>query len=362
MTNEEKLHLLEALSKILLDIDKAIKIIRETENEADVVPNLMIGFGIDEIQAEYVAEIKLRNINKQYILRRIEEVDQLRKDIEEMEEILRDKKKIRKIIVNELRDVVKNYSQPRRTMFFYQSDVEDEEEIDDTPDYAVNIFVSDSGYFKKITPQSLRMSSEQKLKEGDYISQTFEVTNKTELVFFTDKAQAYKTRASAFDDTKASVMGDYVPAKLSFDDGENLKTLVPTTDYSGYIIFFFENGKAAKVPMKSYETKTNRKKLAKAYSDKSPLVAAVFVDEDQDILLRSSSGHALLFNTGMILPKTTRDSQGVQVINLRKNAVLASAEIILPENLEEFEKYRSKSVPAAGKPAKDLGDTNQLSF
>ena len=359
---KEKLHLLEALSKILLDIDKAIRIIRETENEADVVPNLMIGFGIDEIQAEYVAEIKLRNINKQYILRRVEEVDQLRKDIEEMEEILRDKKKIRKIIVNELRDVIKNYAQPRKTMFYYQSDVDDGEEIDDTPDYAVNIFVSDSGYFKKITPQSLRMSSEHKLKEGDFISQSFEATNKTELVFFSDKAQAYKSRASAFDDTKASVMGDYIPAKLSFDEGENLKTLVPTTDYSGYIVFFFENGKAAKVPMKSYETKTNRKKLAKAYSEKSPLVAALFVGEDSDVILRTSSGHALLFNTGMILPKSTRDSQGVQVITLRKNAVLASASIVPAEELEQYEKYRSKSVPAAGKPAKELGDTNQLTF
>ena len=359
---KDKLHLLEALSKILLDIDKAIKIIRETENEADVVPNLMIGFGIDEIQAEYVAEIKLRNINKQYILRRIEEVDQLKKDIAEMEDILRDKKKIRKIIVNELRDVIKNYAQPRHTMFYYKSDIEEEVETDDTPDYPVNIFVSASGYFKKITPQSLRMSSEQKLKEGDFISQNFVATNKTDLIFFSDMAQAYKSKASAFDDTKASVMGDYIPAKLSFDEGENLRVLVPTTDYSGHIIFFFENGKAAKVPMKSYETKTNRKKLAKAYSEKSPLVAAIFVAEEADILLRTSSGHALVFNTGMILPKTTRDSQGVQVISLRKNAALASAEIISSEELPELEKYRSKSVPAAGKPAKDLGDTNQLSF
>ena len=359
---KDKLHLLEALSKILLDIDKAIKIIRKTENEADVVPNLMIGFGIDEIQAEYVAEIKLRNINKQYILRRIEEVDQLKKDIAEMEEILRDKKKIRKIIINELRDVIKNYAQPRHTMFYYKSDIEEEVETDDTPDYPVNIFVSASGYFKKITPQSLRMSSEQKLKEGDFISQNFVATNKTDLIFFSDMAQAYKSKASAFDDTKASVMGDYIPAKLSFDEGENLRVLVPTTDYSGHIIFFFENGKAAKVPMKSYETKTNRKKLAKAYSEKSPLVAAIFVAEEADILLRTSSGHALVFNTGMILPKTTRDSQGVQVISLRKNAALASAEIISSEELPELEKYRSKSVPAAGKPAKDLGDTNQLSF
>ena len=359
---KEKLHLLEALSKILLDIDKAIKIIRETENEADVVPNLMIGFGIDEVQAEYVAEIKLRNINKQYILRRIEEVDQLRKDIAEMEDILRDKKKIRKIIVDELRQVIKNYAQPRKTMFYYLSDVDEEVEVDDTPDYPVNLFVSDSGYFKKITPQSLRMSGEQKLKEGDFIRQSFEATNKTELVFFSDKAQAYKSKASAFDDTKASVMGDYIPAKLSFDEGEGLKTLVPTIDYSGYIVFFFENGKAAKVPMKAYETKTNRKKLAKAYSEKSPLVAAIFVGEDRDILLRSTSGHALVFNTGMILPKTTRDSQGVQVMTLRKKALLASAELIPAEGVTELEKYCSKSVPAAGKPAKELGDTNQLTL
>ncbi|HBB72057.1 MAG TPA: topoisomerase IV, partial [Ruminococcus sp.] len=238
---KEKLHLLEALSKILLDIDKAIKIIRETENEADVVPNLMIGFGIDEVQAEFVAEIKLRNINKQYILRRVEEVDQLRIDISEMEDILRDKKKIRKIIVGELREVIKNYAQPRKTLFYYKTDEDSEETEDDTPDYPVHLFVSASGYFKKITPQSLRMSSEQKLKEGDYIMQTFESNNRTELVFFSDKAQAYKTKASAFADTKASVMGDYIPAQLSFDEGEGLSTMVPTIDYSGYMLFFFEN-------------------------------------------------------------------------------------------------------------------------
>lgn len=359
---KEKLHLLEALSKILLDIDKAIKIIRETENEEDVVPNLMIGFGIDEIQAEYVAEIKLRNINKQYILRRIEEVDKLKADIAEMEDILNDKKKIRKIIIAELRDVIKNYAQPRKTMFYFKSDIEEDESIDDTPDYPVNLFVSASGYFKKITPQSLRMSSEHKLKEGDFISQNFESTNKTDLIFFTDRAQVYKSKASAFDDTKASVMGDYIPAKLAFDENENLKTLVPTTNYSGYVIFFFENGKAAKVPLKSYETKTNRKKLANAYSSKSPLVAAIFTAEDKDVLLRTTSGHALVFNTGMILPKATRDSQGVQVVTLRKNALLASAEIVEGEQLTELSKYRAKSVPSAGKPAKELGETNQLKF
>ena len=359
---KEKLHLLEALSKILLDIDKAICIIRETEREADVVPNLMVGFGIDEIQAEYVAEIRLRNINRQYILRRIEEVDQLKKDIAEMEDILRDKKKIRKIIISELRSVIKNYAQPRKTMFYYQSDIEDEVQIDDTPDYPVNLFVTESGYFKKITPQSLRMSGEHKLKDGDFITQNFEASNKTDLIFLTDKAQAYKSKASAFDDTKASLMGDYIPAKLSFDEGENLRTLIPTVDYSGYVVFFFENGKAAKIPLKAYETKTNRRKLAKAYSDRSPLVAAVFVEADCDILLRSSSGHALLFNTAMILPKNTRDSQGVQVMTLRKKAVLAPAEILKDEDAGELEKYRSKTVPAAGKPAKELGDTNQLTL
>lgn len=359
---KEKLHLLEALAKILLDIDKAIKIIRETENESDVVPNLMIGFGIDEIQAEYVAEIKLRNINKEYILRRIADVDQLKKDIAEMEDILSDKKKIRSVIIKELKEVIKNYGKPRKTQFYYITDIEENVEIDDTPDYPVFLFISNSGYFKKITPQSLRMSGEQKLKEGDFILRTFEASNKTELIFFTDKAQAFKSRASAFDDCKASLMGDYIPAKLSFDEGEGVKALVPTTDYSGYMLFFFENGKAAKIPLKSYETKTNRKKLTKAYSDKSPLIAALFIAEESDIILRSSSGHALIFNSAMILPKATRDSQGVQVMTLRKKAVLESAEILSPEASENLEKYRTKAVPAAGKPAKELGDANQLSF
>jgi DNA gyrase subunit A len=356
---KDKLHLLKALSKILLDIDKAIKIIRETEQESDVVPNLMLGFGIDDIQAEYVAEIKLRNINKQYILRRIQDVDTLKQEIAEMEEILSDRKKIRKIIVTELQNVIKLYSKPRKTLFYYQSDIENEVVEDDVPDYAVNLFVSASGYFKKITPQSLRMSGEQKLKEGDYITETFEATNKTELIFFSDKCQAYKSKASAFDDTKASLMGDYIPAKLSFDSEESLKAMIPTTDYEGYVMFFFENGKAVKVPLKAYETKTNRKKLANAYSSKSPLVRILYISEDCEILLRSSKGNALLFNTAMILPKSTRDSQGVQVITLRAKAVLESAEIVT-DNLSELEKYRSKNIPAAGKPAKELGDSNQL--
>lgn len=354
---KSRLHLLEALSKILLDLDTVIKIIRETQNENDVVPNLEKTFSIDREQAEYVAEIKLRNINRQYILRRVEEVDSLKKDIEEMEDILQDRNKIRKIITRELKDVIKNYAQPRKTLISEYTEQETEV-IDDTPDYPVNIFVTASGYFKKITPQSLRMSGEHKLKEGDYINQSFETTNKTELIFFTNREQAYKSKASAFDDTKASLMGDYIPAKLSFDDGETLETLVITTDYSGYMVFFFENGKAAKIPLKSYETKTNRKKLMKAYSDKSPLVEAVFIQEDCDILLRTSDGRAAVFNTEMVAVKTTRDSQGVQVINLRKNTTLASATKVSDDT--GLEKYRARSIPASCKPAKELGDANQL--
>ncbi|MDE6540175.1 MAG: topoisomerase IV [Ruminococcus sp.] len=353
---KEKLHLLEALSKILLDLDTAIKIIRETQNESDVVPNLMKEFDIDREQAEYVAEIKLRNINRQYILRRIQEVESLKKDIAEIEEILKDKNKIHKIIIKELKDVIKNYSQPRKT-FISEYTEQDIEIIDDTPDYPVNIFISASGYFKKITPQSLRMSSEYKLKEGDYISQNFEVTNKTELIFFTNKYYAYKSRASAFDDTKASLIGDYIPAKLSFEEDESLKILVPTVNYNGYMIFFFENGKATKVPLNAYETKTNRKKLTKAYSDKSPLVDAIYVPNDCDILLRSSSGHALVFNTSLLTAKSKKDSQGIQVMSLRKNAVLASAEKVSDE---DYEKFSVKNIPSSGKQAKELGDANQL--
>ena len=355
---KQKLHLLEALSKILNNLDSTISIIRDTQKENDVVSNLMKEFSIDGEQAEYVSELKLRNINRQYISRRIQEVESLKKNIAEMEDILKDNNKIRKIIIKELRDVIKNYSQPRKSLISEYTE-QDVEIIDDTPDYPVNIFLSASGYFKKITPQSLRMSSEHKLKDGDYIIRNFEATNKTELIFFTDKQQVYKSKASMFDDTKASLIGDYIPAKLSFSEEEALKELVPTIDYSGYVIFFFENGKATKVPLKVYETKTNRKKLTKAYSDKSPLVKIMFIGEDCDILVRSSGGYTILFNTAEILPKTTRDSQGVQVISLRKNNVLATVEKVTDN---EYEKYRVKSIPSSGKQAKELGDTNQLSL
>lgn len=359
---KEKLHLLEGLSKILIDIDKAVKIIRETELEEDVIPNLMTGFGIDEIQAEYVAEIKLRNINRQYILRRTEEIEQLRNDISEMEEILSDKSKVRNIIIKELKEVIRNYKQPRKTMLCYQTDSESEDTEEDIPDYPVNIFITKSGYFKKITPQSLRMSSEQKLKEGDYISQSFDTSNKSEIIFITDKYQAYKSKISAFDCTKASVMGDYIPAKLGFDDGENLVTAIITSDYSGYILFIYENGKITKVPLKSYETKTNRKKLANAYSNKSPLAKILFIQEDTDIFIRTDGNRAILCNTALIPVKSTRDSIGVQVITPKSKHIVNSAEIVESNEDNILGKYRVNNIPAVGLLAKNIPESNQLSF
>lgn len=359
---KEKLHLMRALQKILLDIDKAIKIVRETEEETEVISNLMIGFGIDEIQAEYVAEIKLRHLNREYILNRIREVEQLEADIAEMEGILADPKKVRRIIVDELGEVAKKYGQPRRTLFYYASDVEEADEEDDLPDYPVNLFLSASGYFKKITPQSLRMSGEQKLKEGDRMVFQTEATNKTELLFFTDRCQVYKSRANVFDDTKASTLGDYVPVKLGFDEEENVVRLIPTLDYKGFLLFVFQNGKIAKVPMSAYETKTNRKRLAKAYSGKAALAQILFLPEDGDVLLRSSGGRALVFQTAMILPKTTRDSIGVQVMTLKAKAVLESAEVVTEEQHEALSRYYVKSIPVAGAMAKDLPETNQLSM
>ncbi len=360
---QDKLHLLEGLEKILLDIDKAIKIVRETEEESEVVSNLMIGFGIDEVQAEYVAEIKLRHLNREYILKRTEEIEQLRKDIAEMEDILKDVKKIRKIMIEELKKVAQKYGQPRRTLFYDLSDEPEAEAEDDTPDYPVHLFLSAEGYFKKITPQSLRMSSDQKLKEGDVMTQQKNASNRTELLFFTDQAQVYKTRASAFDDTKASVLGDYVPVKLGFDDGERVKYMVATDDYSGFLLFCFANGKIAKVPLSAYATKTNRKKLANAYSAKNPLVEIIFITEDCDILLRSTNNRAVIFNTAMLLPKTTRDSIGVQVMTLKaKSSALDSASVLTSEQLESLKKYVVKNIPASGGMAKDLEINGQMTL
>ena len=359
---KDKLHLLKGLGTILLDIDKAIRIIRETDEEAEVVPNLMIGCGIDEIQADYVAEIKLRYLNKEYILKRLQETDDLEKAIAEMEEILRDKKRIHKIIIEELEQVSKKFGKPRKTLLTYPEEIEEEEEIEEIADYPVNLFLTAEGYFKKITPQSLRMSSVQKLKEGDEIKTHLETTNNIDLLFFTDKCQVYKSNAAEFDDTKASVMGDYIPAKLGFDEDEKLFAMVATKDYSETVLFFFLNGKVGKVPLKSYETKTKRKKLANAYSDKSPLVALFASAEDGEYLLTSSAQKKLLFNSAMIAPKSTRDTQGVAVLTVKKNHFLESVAPFDENMLANPHRYRTKTLPSAGIKLREEDAGEQLSL
>lgn len=344
----DKLHLLKGLEAILLDIDKVVSIVRKTEEEAEVVPNLMIGFGIDEAQAEYVAEIKLRHLNREYILKRTQDIAQLQSDIAELNAILDDPKKIRKIIIQELKEVAEKYGQPRRSILLYQDELADvAEELDEVPDYPVNLFFTRDGYFKKITPQSLRMSGEQKLKEGDEVTEHIEATNAADLLFFTDRCQVYKAKASDFDDTKASVLGDYVPAKLQMDEGESILQMLVTSDFGGYVLFFFENGKAAKVELSSYETKTNRKKLVNAYCDKSPLVSLLVLPEDAEVLMTSSQGRKLLVHTGVIQAKSTRNTQGVQIMTLRRNATLQSAKIYHEGDVETPDRYRKK-IPAIG--------------
>ena len=344
---KEKLHLLLGLKKILLDIDYAIQLIRETEEESEVVPNLMVGFGIDEVQAEYVAEIKLRHINREYILKRTEETDNLAREIEEMESILGDSKKIDKIIIGELQDIIKKYAQPRRTMFLY--DVQEMTEIEEeAPEsYPVNIFFTREGYFKKITPKSLRMSSEQKLKENDEIVWSGEVSSNSELLFFTNRHQVYKSRCSDFGETKASVMGEYLPAKLGMDEGEIPVFMAVTESYKETLIAFFKNGKCAKVPLSSYETKTKRKKLSGAYSDLSGLVEMFVISDEADFILKSSAGKVIMFNTALVLPKAARDTQGVQVMRLTK-AELAGAYLAENTELKDAESYRIKTIPSAG--------------
>ncbi len=344
---EEKLHLLKGLQAILLDIDKAVAIVRQTEEEAEVVPNLMIGFGIDEIQAEYVAEIKLRHLNREYILKRTEEISQLEKDIAELKSIMDSRTKVKNIIISELNDVAKKYGQPRRSLLVYPDEIEEYSEEEDVPDYPVNLFFTREGYFKKITPQSLRMSGEQKLKEEDAVLQHIEDTNSADLLFFTDRCQVYKAKAGDFGDTKASVLGDYIPAKLGMDEGESAVYMAVTKDYAGYMMFFFENGKAAKVDMTAYATKTNRRKLLGAYCDKSPVAAIVYVTEDCEFLLTSSQGRMLILHTGAIQSKTTRSTQGVAVMTLRKGSRLLKAEKLEDDMLKNPNRYR-KSIPAAG--------------
>ena len=359
---EEKLHLLKGLERILLDIDKAIRVIRETEMDSEVVPNLMIEFGIDEVQANFVAEIKLRNINKEYILRQTRAISQLEQEIADMRATLESAKKLKNVIIKELQAVSDKFGQPRRTEIIYDAaETAPEDEGEEIPDYPVTVFVSKEGYLKKITAQSLRMSGEQKFKEGDSLSFTKETTNRAEFLVFTDKFQCYKSRLSDFDDGKASLLGDYLPQKLGFETGENLVSLLFCGDYKGFILFFFENGKAAKVPLSAYETKTNRKKLTGAYSDKSPLVTAMTLEEDAQIALYSSDGRASIFSTAQLLPKTTRNTQGVAVMTLKKKAVLQNAVLLENSGIVNPGRYRTKTIPSAGTLLKeeDSGDKQQ---
>ena len=350
---EDRLHLLKGLERILLDIDKAISIIRETELESEVVPNLMIGFGIDEIQANYVAEIKLRNINKEYILKQTRAIDDLEGEIADLKDTLNSPRKLKNVIIKELQAVADKFGQPRRTEILYDAQEAAPEEEDDVPDYGVTVFVSKEGYLKKMTAQSLRMSGEQKFKEGDSLSFSQETTNRAEFLVFTDRYQCYKSRLSDFDDGKASQLGDYLPQKLGFEAGENLVALVFCGDYKGFVLFFFENGKAAKVPLSAYETKTNRKKLTGAYSDRSPLIRVVALDTDEQMAVYSTDGRAAIFSTAQLLPKTTRNTQGVAVMTLKKKATLRDAVLLSQSGIVNESRYRTKTIPSAGAVLKE---------
>ena len=345
---KEKLHLLQGLKRILLDIDKAIRIIRETEEEAEVIPNLMIGFGIDQVQAEYVAEIKLRNINKEYILKRVQETAALADEIDDLEDTLAKPSRIRRIIVDELTEVRKKYAVPRRTEIVYSHEIEEEPEEDAPEDYPVHLFLSREGYFKKITPQSLRMSGDQKYKEGDGPAQYFEATNNTELMFFTDRQQVYKTRASEFGESKASLLGDYLPAKLGMDAGENVIFLCLPGDYSGSLLFAFANGRVARVALSAYATTSNRRKLTGAYCEKFPLVQILPLAEDRELALLTNEPRALLVHTALLAPKTTRGTQGVQVMNIKPKYRLERLADVAETGITNQARYRTRTIPAAG--------------
>ena len=355
---KERLHLLEGLQKILLDIDKAIRIIRSTDEETEVVPNLMIGFGIDKTQAEYVAEIKLRHLNREYILKRTADIAELREQIADMEDILQSRARVKRILVSELQTVAEKYAIPRRSEIVYAEADDDEDEAEEIPDYPVHLFFTKGGYFKKITPQSLRMSGEQKLKEGDSLLLSMEATNSTDLLFFTDRCQVYKAKAADFEDTKASALGDYVPTKLHMDPGEAAVYMAVTTDYRGYMLFFFENGRLAKVDLSAYATKTNRKKLIKAYCEKFPVAAMLQIEADRELVVQSSSGRLLLLNTGAVAPKTTKDTQGVVVMTLKKGHRVALVRDYREGEFQKPARYRTRTLPAAGAllSAEDTGE------
>ena len=349
----EKLHLLRGLAKILLDIDKAIAIIRNTEREADVIPNLMAGFGIDKTQAEYVAEIKLRNINREYILKRTAEIEELERAIAELQATLESRRRLQGLIIRELQAIIKQYAEPRRTGIVYADELPEPEEDDGAEDYPVHVFVSREGYLKKITPQSLRMSAEQKYKDGDGPGVDFEATNRAEILVFTDRQQAYKARLADFEDSKASVLGVYLPSHLGMDEGEQVKAVVAPEDYSRQLIFFFENGKAARVPLSAYETKTNRRKLVNAYSDKSPLVCVMLLGEELEAAAFSTEGRALIFNTSLLAPKTSRSTQGVGVMTLKPRYKLSDVRPLHATGIKNLPRYRVRSLPAAGALLKD---------
>ena len=344
----DKLHLLNGLKKILLDIDKAIAIIRETELEAEVVPNLMIGFGIDKLQAEYVAEIKLRNINKEYILKRVDETNELEDAIKDLEDILGSPKRIKKIIITELTDVMKKYATPRRTEIVYADEIDEQEPEDEVEDYTVTLFLSKEGYFKKITPLSLRMSGEHKYKDNDGLSQEIEASNRDELLFFTDKQQVYKCRVSDFTDTKASLLGIYLPSQLDMDEGENVICMVKPDDYTMHLLLFFANGKVARIETASYATKTNRKRLTGAYSDKSEIVRILPLTNERDIAVFSTEGRALVFSTALLVPKTSRTTIGVSLMNLKSKYSVSGAEYLEDCTIQNASRYRAKSIPIAG--------------
>ena len=350
---KEKLHLLQGLAKILLDIDKAIAIIRNTELESDVIPNLMMGFGIDKVQAEYVAEIKLRNINKEYILKRTSEIEELERDIAELEDTLKNRRKVKAIISSELKAIIKKYPSPRRTGIVYASEIEEEPEDDPAEDYPVNVFLSNEGYLKKITPQSLRMSGEQKYKDGDGPKLSFESTNRAELLVFTDRQRVYKTKLSDFADTKASALGTYLPSQLEMDDGERVFTVILPGDYKKDLLLFFENGKIARIPLSAYETKTNRKKLINAYSDKSPLAEVLPISGECDVVAFSSDGRALVFNTSLLQVKASRSTQGVAGMSVKNKHKLVSAALLENTSVKNKSRYRVRSLPGAGALLKD---------
>ena len=358
---KEKLHLLKGLKRILLDIDKAIRIIRETEEEAEVIPNLMIGFGIDQIQAEYVAEIKLRNINKEYILKRTQETDALRDEIDDLEDLLNSPQRVKKVIVEELNAAAKKYGEPRRTSIVYPHEITSyTPEEEQKEEYPVTVFLSREGYFKKITPASLRMNSEQKFKEGDALRQSFETTSNAEAMFFTDQCQVYKTRLGEFDDAKASVLGDYLPTKLKMDAGENVIFMVlPGADYAGSLLFFYENGKAARIEMKAYQTASNRRKLTGAYSDKSPLACIRRLDEDCELAVYSNEPRCLIFHTALLAPKTTRSAQGVAVMTLKPKYHLETVLLSEETSITNRTRYRVRAIPAAGALVKEEDSEDQ---